>query len=183
MTADITLTANFEADQYTITFLNENGSFIEANQWGYGSTPECSVTPKKSSTAEYSYKFTGWTPAIEKVTDDAVYTATFKASKRSYTVTFVDWNGKELKTEEVVYGESATAPTAPTREGYTFTGWDKAFDNITEDITVTAQYKPNSQAIDNTDAEGVARKVMESDRIYIIMPDGRKYNVLGEKIN
>lgn len=183
MTADITLTANFEADQYTITFLNENGSFIEANQWGYGSTPECSVTPKKSSTAEYSYKFTGWTPAIEKVTDDAVYTATFKASKRSYTVTFVDWNGKELKTEEVVYGESATAPTAPTREGYTFTGWDKAFDNITEDITVTAQYKPNSQAIDNTDAEGVARKVMESDRIYIILPDGRKYNVLGEKIN
>nr|WP_319397909.1 BspA family leucine-rich repeat surface protein [uncultured Carboxylicivirga sp.] len=58
-----------------------------------------------------------------------------------YKVKFVDWNGTVLKTETVEYGSDATAPTAPTRTGYTFTGWDVAFDNVTENITVTALYE------------------------------------------
>ena len=57
-----------------------------------------------------------------------------------YTVTFEDWNGDSLKTETVEQGKGATAPTDPTRDGYTFTGWDKTFDNITSDLTITAQY-------------------------------------------
>ncbi len=58
-----------------------------------------------------------------------------------YTVTFYDYDGTtELKVEEVVKGESATAPENPTRWGYTFTGWDKTFDNVTENISITAIY-------------------------------------------
>ena len=63
-----------------------------------------------------------------------------------YTVTFVDWDGTELKKEDVEYGKAATAPADPTRAGYRFTGWDKAFDHIIADLTVTAQY----EAIDYT---------------------------------
>lgn len=63
-----------------------------------------------------------------------------------YTVTFVDWDGTELKKEAVEYGKAATAPADPTRAGYRFTGWDKAFDHIIADLTVTAQY----EAIDYT---------------------------------
>ena len=58
----------------------------------------------------------------------------------TYTVTFKDWDGEVLKTEEVTEGSGATAPTAPTRDYYTFTGWDKPFDEVTEDLTVTATY-------------------------------------------
>ncbi len=57
-----------------------------------------------------------------------------------YTVTFVDYNGTVLKTETVSEGEAATPPTEPTRDGYTFTGWDKAFDAVSEDLTVRATY-------------------------------------------
>lgn len=58
-----------------------------------------------------------------------------------YTVTFLDWDGTELVQIVVERGDAATPPTAPTREGYTFTGWDKDFSNVTEDMTITALYE------------------------------------------
>lgn len=62
----------------------------------------------------------------------------------SYTVTFKDWNGTTLKTQSVKYGRSATAPSNPSRTGYTFTGWDKDYSSITTNTTVNAKYSINS---------------------------------------
>ena len=56
-------------------------------------------------------------------------------------VVLVDWNEDVLKTETVRKGSGATAPADPTRDGYVFKGWDKAFDNVTGDMTVTAVYE------------------------------------------
>ena len=61
-----------------------------------------------------------------------------------WTVTFVDHDGTVLSTQTVVNGEAATAPADPIREGYTFTGWDVDFSNVTGDLTVTAQYEQNA---------------------------------------
>ena len=55
-----------------------------------------------------------------------------------FTVTFKNYDGTILKTDKVLEGKSATAPEAPTREGYIFEKWDIEFNNITEDLTVTA---------------------------------------------
>ena len=41
---------------------------------------------------------------------------------------------------------SATAPTDPTREGYFFVVWDKTFDTVTSNLTITAQYVEESLA-------------------------------------
>jgi hypothetical protein len=57
-----------------------------------------------------------------------------------FTVAFVDWDGKILKKQLVAPGLPATAPADPTREDYTFAGWDADFSSITGDLTVTAQY-------------------------------------------
>ena len=62
----------------------------------------------------------------------------------TFTVTFVDGQGNILKTETVESGQAATAPAAPTRDGFTFDGWDTDFDNVTSDLTVTAQWKENT---------------------------------------
>ena len=62
----------------------------------------------------------------------------------TYTVTFYDWDNTVLKTQTVVKGQSATAPAAPTREGYTFTGWDKSFTNVQANLSVKAVYTQNS---------------------------------------
>ena len=64
--------------------------------------------------------------------------------KATYTVTFKDWNGTILKTEEVEEGNSATPPANPTRNGYTFIGWDSDYTNITSDLTIFAHYRKNT---------------------------------------
>lgn len=65
----------------------------------------------------------------------------YEPSVETFTVTFVDYDGTVLKTETVELGNGATAPAAPVRENYTFTGWDKNFDSVMSDMIVTAQYE------------------------------------------
>ena len=67
-----------------------------------------------------------------------------------HSVTFVDCDGTVLSAQSVAHGSAAIAPTAPEREGYAFIGWDKDFSNVTEDMTVTAQYSANSYSITYT---------------------------------
>ena len=58
-----------------------------------------------------------------------------------HTVTFVDYNGTILKVEEIGDGKSAFAPEDPIRVGYAFVGWDKPYNKITANTTITAIYK------------------------------------------
>jgi hypothetical protein len=76
---------------------------------------------------------------------DKACTAHFAINQ--YTVTFKDWDGSVLATQTVSYGSGATAPPDPDRTGYTFTGWDAPFDNVTGDLVVTAQYTINRHTV------------------------------------
>lgn len=59
-----------------------------------------------------------------------------------YKVRFFDYDGNELSEGFVGYGKAATPPeTEPTRDGYVFSGWDKAYDNVTDTMTVWATYE------------------------------------------
>jgi len=82
----------------------------------------------------------GYNPITATVADGAVIVGG-QPPVATYTVTFKDHNGMVLKTEIVEEGSAATAPAAPSRDGYAFVGWDKAFNNITGDLVVTAVYE------------------------------------------
>ncbi|HJD21639.1 MAG TPA: S8 family serine peptidase [Candidatus Gemmiger faecigallinarum] len=63
------------------------------------------------------------------------------------SVKFVDYDGTVLKQVWVANGMNAEAPEAPYREGYTFTGWDGSWENVTEDRVLTAQYTINHYTV------------------------------------
>ena len=76
-------------------------------------------------------------------------------SVNTYTVVFKDYDGTILKTQTVESGKAATAPAAPSRDGYVFSKWDKNFSAITADLVVTAQYTKITEptiVIDNVTA-------------------------------
>ena len=71
---------------------------------------------------------------------------------KSYTVTFVDWDGTLLDEQFVEEGNTAVTPADPIKDGYTFLGWylgGEAFDfgtAITEDIMLTAMWEEEHDA-------------------------------------
>lgn len=80
-------------------------------------------------------------------------------------VTFVDWDGAELGVkggQSVRYGESATAPPPPEREGYTFLGWQGSYQNVTSNQVVKATYKINTYTVKFLDKEG---KLLKSEKV------------------
>jgi hypothetical protein len=103
--------------------------------------------------------------------------------KKKVTVTFVDWDGQVLKTEQVKKGEAATAPTVGlVRDGHRFTGWDKDFSNVTENMTVTAQYEIDEYTITyilnggENHADNTATYTIEDTPITLGEPTKAGYN-------
>ena len=119
---------------FTIEFIDWNGTILKKDKVA----PYSAATAPADPTRE-GYTFTGWDKEFSSVTANLTVTAQYKINR--YAVTFVDWDEAILKKDSVDYGSAATAPADPTREGYTFTGWDKDFSNVTEDMTVTALYE------------------------------------------
>ena len=141
-----TYKATFTAtkNSYTITWQNEDGSLIDQTIVEYGLIP-AHAEPTKQATAEYTYTFAGWTPAVVAVTGNATYKATFNATKNKYLITFRNDDGTVLKSEEVEYGVMPVAPANPTKVStaqydYTFAGWTPAVAIVTQAATYTATY-------------------------------------------
>ena len=123
------LYAVWQVKTYTVTWVNWDNKELEKDEdVPYGATPKYDgKEPTKAGNAQYSYKFTGWNPAISPVTGDATYKATYTKEANIYKVTY-DLNGGEWTeaTNEFKYEYKATVEvikTVPTREGYKFSGW------------------------------------------------------------
>ena len=148
---DMTLTAKWTPEVYSVTFKNYDGTELAKENVSYGSLPQYSATPEKPGNAQYSYAFARWvdengqTVDLANIDKNIILTAEFAETLNKYKVTFK--NGDEvLKEEQIEYGTTPTAPeTNPTKAAdaqytYTFKGWDKKITAVTGEVVYNAEF-------------------------------------------
>ena len=138
VTDNITLYAKWAANTYTITFDTAGGSEIAPITQDYGTV----ITAPEAPTRE-GYTFIGWDKEIPTTMPAENMTVTAQWEINQYTITFDTNGGSEIAPITQDYGTVITAPADPTREGYTFIGWDKAIPETmpAENITLKARWK------------------------------------------
>lgn len=162
---DVTYTATFDAilRKYTVSWVNENGNEISSAQVEYGTMPAFDgEQPSKFADAQYSYTFAGWTPDVVAVGGDAIYTAKFNKTLRSYTVTWKNENGNVLETDASVdYGATpkfdGAIPTKPADDQYTYTfaDWDPHVSAVKGNVTYTATFSAEAIPVVSSSSEQV----------------------------
>lgn len=129
------VTAQYKPNQYRVIFKGWDGATLKTETVDYGAA---ATAPEP--TARAGYTFSHWSADFSDVRQDITVIAVYTINQ--YTVTFVDHDRTVLKTETVAHGQAATPPADPTREGFTFIGWDKsaAYGHVTRDMEVMAEY-------------------------------------------
>ena len=147
-TEDTDIYGKWERDTFTVTFYNyAGGTVISTQKVKKGQAAVAPVEPTRTG-----YTFNSWDKSFDNITEDTVVNGTWDIIK--LTVTFTDGQGNILKTQEVNYGGSATAPANPTRTEYNFNGWDKSFTNVTTNLTVNAKWKIKTFSVKFYDYNG-----------------------------
>ena len=138
VTDNITLYAKWAANTYTITFDTAGGSEIAPITQDYGTV----ITAPEAPTRE-GYTFIGWDKEIPTTMPTENMTVTAQWEINQYTITFDTNGGSEIAPITQDYGTVITAPANPTREGYTFIGWDMEIPTTmpAENITLKAKWK------------------------------------------
>ena len=141
---NITVKAQWEINQYTITFDTNGGSEIAPITQDYGTEITAPDNPTRKG-----YTFRGWDKEIPKTMPAENMTVKAQWEINQYTITFDTNGGSEIVPITQDYGTEITAPDNPTRKGYTFKGWDKEIPETmpSENITVKAQWEINPYTI------------------------------------
>lgn len=142
VTDNITLYAKWAANTYTITFDTVGGSEIAPITQDYGTV----ITAPEAPTRE-GYTFIGWDKEIPTTMPTENMTVTAQWEINQYTITFDTNGGSEIAPITQDYGTAITVPADPTREGYTFMGWDQEIPKTmpAENITLKAQWKDSEK--------------------------------------
>ena len=135
---NITVKAQWEINQYTITFDTNGGSEIASITQDYGTEITAPDNPTRKG-----YTFKGWDKEIPETMPAENMTVKARWEINQYTITFDTNGGSEIAPITQDYGTEITAPDNPTRKGYTFKGWDKEIPETmpAENITITARWK------------------------------------------
>ena len=140
-----------DGSQIGTTIQVENGTVLSNEQ-------------KPSNPTKTGYTFTKWisSSGVEidgKITADTTFFATYTAESGThdgkYYVYFYDGvTGTKISKVDVEPGAAATAPTAPTHSGYTFSSWSADFSKVTSDLSVIALYSSNGGTTTSTNNSG-----------------------------
>ena len=146
--SDVTYTAQWQVNQYTVLFHENGGIPGRIVTLDYGAELIAPTVTREG------YMFAGWLPDVPATVpaSNATYTAQWQVNQ--YTVTFDANGGTGGTTVTLDYGATLSAPTV-TREGYTLAGWSPAVPATVPagDVTYTAQWQVNQYSV-TFDANG-----------------------------
>ena len=150
---DVKVTGTFTKGAYKLTYYVD-GDVYKTVSYDYGAT----ITPEAEPTKE-GYTFSGWCEIPETMPAyDVTVTGTFSINKYKLTYTV---DGAEYKTYELEYGATITPEAAPTKEGYTFSGWSEIPEAMpAHDVTVTGTFIINSYKLTYMIDEKVYKEMM-----------------------
>ena len=138
VTDNITLYAKWTANTYTITFDTAGGSEIAPITQDYGTAIVSPAAPTREG-----YTFIGWDRDIPEIMPAENMTVTAQWEINRYAITFDTAGGSEIAPITQDYGTAIVAPADPTRDGYTFIGWDTEIPETmpAENMTLKARWK------------------------------------------
>ena len=183
-TGDVTLTAKWDINQYTVKFVSDHGSFKDQTikHGGTITTDNLTIPEVEGYTfdgwytdATYTTKFDFTQPITSNTTVYAKWTA------KDYEVSFVTEHGKAPASQNVPYNGTADDPGELTAEGYTFIGWytDDTYDTefdfstpITGDTKVYAKWEKNAPVLPDTYALNVSGAFVYVDGVDVTAPAG-----------
>ena len=157
MTSDVTLTAEFAINVYTISATAVNGTVTGAGEYQHGQT----VT--LTAVANPNCHFLGWSDGVMDLTrtfvatKDASFSAYFASDK--YLVVLSAENGTVTGTGEYEHGTTINISATPA-EGYHFVKWSDGDTNatraivVTENVSLTAEFAINVYTVDVTAVNG-----------------------------
>ena len=151
VTEDMKVYATWEEEMKTfvVTFMDGNDNVFDSVIVDYGvdaPLPDNIPTKDPNLEEEYAYKFVEWEGNYHTIVEDTTVYPIFEKTNLYYTVEFVDYlNSTIIKYQNIIYGTSVEAPENPSQPDdemykYTFTGWDKDYTFVTEDLIIKPLY-------------------------------------------
>ncbi len=143
-TGDTTYTAQWQINQYTVSFNSAGGTTVKPITQDFESAITRPANPEREG-----YTFTGWSPAVPSTMPANNITCTAQWQINQYTMTFNSVGGTTVKPITQDYASTITPPANPTREGYTFMGWlpDVPSTMPANNTTCVAQWKINQYTV------------------------------------
>ena len=172
LAAETALTANFKVNKYPVVFIND-GVEVQKGDLDFASAITAPENPTKAG-----YTFLGWyngeTKFVEGATvpvDGVTYTAKWQINQD--TITFDTKGGNEIAPITQDYNTEITKPADPTKEGYTFAGWDKEIPSNmpAENTTITASWTVNQYEVTFKNGDDVVASAKFDYGTVIALPE------------
>ena len=175
----------WKEQRFTITWLNWDGTEIKSYKENpttheqvevaysvtYGTQAEfLGSNPTRPANIDYTYDFTGWSPALGKVTSDVTYTATYSERPRKYTIIFTTEGGTEIERHFLTHNELPVCENVPTQTGFTLQ-WEPEVAAVTGDATYRATWleePPTEYAVTFFDYDGTTKLKPTGEEPYMV---------------
>lgn len=141
--SDTTFSAIWEIDSFKVSFDTGGGTEIIDQVIKYGEHTEVPNNPQKTG-----YTFVGWLPDVSQpIKTDTRFEAQWE--ENFYVVSFDTQSEEMIDAQLIKHGKKIKVPEKPTRDGYTFMGWDPSIDiEIIEDIVFVAEWSLSTHLVE-----------------------------------